>query len=163
MNLLRGLIALWLLLGSISLAMATQPVSEDLFALEFNDLNGDTKTLSIYKDMPLVVNFWATWCPPCVEEMPDLEELSQQYPQVRFVGLAIDTQRNVKRFLEKIPVSYDILVPGYSGVKEMRQLGNPKGGLPYTLVIAADGAIAYQLLGRIDKSDLSAILANLKN
>lgn len=163
MDWLRGFALLTLMVVSISMATATQPVADDLFALELNNLNGGTTAMTDYKSGPLVVNFWATWCPPCIEEMPDLESLNQDYPTVRFVGLAIDTQRNVKKFLEKIPVSYDILVPGYSGVKDMRQLGNPKGGLPYTLVIAADGSIAYQLLGRIDKSDLSTILDNLKN
>lgn len=95
--------------------------------------------------------------------MPDLEALSQTHSDVQFVGLAIDTQRNVKKFLEKIAVSYDLYVPGHSGVKQMKALGNSKGGLPYTLVINADGSIQEQLLGQINKEHLGAILGNLKN
>lgn len=134
-----------------------------LFDLAFDDLNGTERALASYKGKPLVVNFWATWCPPCVKEMPDLEALSQAHPEVQFVGLAIDTKRNVKRFLEKISVTYDLYVPGHAGVKHMRELGNPKAGLPFTLVIDAEGKVVTPLLGQIDKAELDAILSNLQN
>lgn len=145
------------------LMTSAQAESVDLFTLQFDDLHGQAQSMANYKGKPVVVNFWATWCPPCVEEMPDLEALSQTHSDVQFVGLAIDTQRNVKKFLEKIPVSYDLYVPGHSGVKQMKALGNSKGGLPYTLVINADGSIQEQLLGQINKEHLGAILGNLKN
>lgn len=142
---------------------AAQAEKTDIFDLKFDDLTGQMQPLAPYKGKPLVVNFWATWCPPCVKEMPDLESLSQSHPNVQFVGLAIDTQRNVKKFLEKIPVTYDLYVPGHSGVKHMRELGNPKAGLPFTLVIAADGTVQHKLLGPVNKADLGQILDNLKN
>lgn len=148
------------------LSLALTPVhaqSSALFDLHFDDLNGVEQSLASYQGKPMVVNFWATWCPPCVKEMPDLEALSQEYNQVQFVGLAIDTQRNVKKFLEKIPVSYDLYVPGHDGVKQMRELGNPKAGLPFTLVIAADGTVAKHILGPVTKAELALILDNLKN
>lgn len=137
--------------------------TSEIFDLKFDDLAGQEQPLAPYKGKPLVINFWATWCPPCVKEMPDLESLSQTYDNVQFVGLAIDTQRNVKKFLQQVPVTYDLYVPGHSGVKYMRELGNPKAGLPFTLVIAADGTVQHELLGPINKADLGAILENLKN
>ena len=134
-----------------------------LFDLAFDDLDGVEQSLATYQGKPMVVNFWATWCPPCVKEMPDLEALSQSHTDVQFVGLAIDTQRNVKKFLEQIPVSYDLYVPGHSGVKHMRELGNPKAGLPFTLIIDADGSVKEPILGPVDKAELDAILMKVKN
>ncbi len=157
---LRRLAAFWI---TILFALGLRPaLAQSVFELSVDDLNGESTALSQYTGKPLVVNFWATWCPPCVEEMPDLEALSQSHTDVQFVGLAIDTQRNVKRFLQQIPVSYDLYVPGHSGVKHMRALGNPKGGLPFTLVISADGTVAHQILGQIDKKDLDSKINNLK-
>lgn len=154
----------WFGLVALSVLFSVAQAKElDFFTLEYDDLNGQKQSLSHYQGQALVVNFWATWCAPCVEEMPDLQSLSQQHDQVQFVGLAIDTQRNVKRFLEKIPVSYDLYVPGHSGVKDMRALGNSKAGLPFTLVIKADGTISHRLLGQINKMDLDSILQEIQN
>lgn len=125
-----------------------------LFELHYDDLDGTEQALASYQGKPLVVNFWATWCPPCVKEMPELEALSQELPEVQFVGLAIDTQRNVKKFLEKVPVSYDLYVPGHGGVKDMRELGNPKAGLPFTLIIDANGEVVEPILGPVSKVEL---------
>lgn len=135
----------------------------NFFTLEYEDTQGQKQSLAQYKGQPVVVNFWATWCPPCVKEMPDLQSLSEQHTQVQFVGLAIDTQRNVKKFLEKILVSYDLYVPGHAGVNDMRALGNHKAGLPFTLIIGADGDIQHRLLGQIDKQQVASILQKFQN
>jgi len=127
----------------------------DFFMLDFPNLQGQGTALKNYVGQPLVVNFWATWCPPCVKEMPDLDRLSQQYPDVRFLGLAIDTQRNVKKFIQEIPVSYDLLVAGHAGVEVMRGLGNTKGGLPFTVLFDAQGQQQDSVLGQIDPDALS--------
>lgn len=158
-SLRAGLVALF---ASALLAGGAYAESSDLFELTFDDLQGEPQAMASYQGKPLVVNFWATWCPPCIKEMPDLESLSQQHPEVQFVGLAIDTKRNVKKFLEKIPVSYDLYVPGHGGVKHMRELGNPKGGLPFTLVIDAQGTVQHRLLGQIEKPQLHQMLEDLK-
>ena len=134
-----------------------------LFDLSFDDVEGVEHALAPYQGQPLLVNFWATWCPPCVQEMPDLDDLSQRHPEVQFVGLAIDTKRNVKKFLAQIPVRYAIYVPGHSGVKQMRALGNTKGGLPFTLLIDAEGKVVESILGPINKADLDVMLMDLKN
>lgn len=139
------------ILGARS-AFAAEPA---FFELEFPNLQGKISALAQYRQRPLVVNFWATWCPPCVEEMPDLDKLSHQFTQVQFLGLAIDTRRNVDRFLEEIPVSYDLLIPGYSGVEVMRGLGNTKGGLPFTVLFDRHGQQQGEVLGQIDPDALA--------
>lgn len=160
MKLRRILFASWLgLMCWGGLAWAESKV----FAIEADDLTGQSISLESYQGKALVLNFWATWCPPCVKEMPELEALSQAHPDVQFVGLAIDTQRNVKRFLEKVPVNYAIYVTGHRGVQIMKTLGNKAGGIPFTLVLNADGSVAQQVLGQIDSAQLDQILTKLKN
>ena len=108
-----------------------------------------------------MLNFWATWCAPCVEEMPDLDQLSQQFPDIGFLGLAVDTTRNVEKFLKKVPVHYPILIAGHGGVEQMRDLGNKKGGLPFTVVFNRNGRIAHRILGQIQPSDLEEKIKSL--
>lgn len=145
------------------LGWGTVQATSTAYEIEADSLTGELQSLQAYKGKPLVLNFWATWCPPCVKEMPELEDLSQKYPEVQFVGLAIDTQRNVKRFLEQVPVSYSIYVTGHRGVQIMKNLGNRAGGIPYTLILHADGSVAEQVVGQINPSDLEQVLRDLKN
>src|SRR5690625_468461 len=133
----------------------------DFLAQQYPDLSGTGQPLSRYAGRPLVVNFWATWCPPCVKEMPDLDELSQAFPEIPFVGLAVDTRRNVERFLQQIPVSYEILIAGYSAVESMRSLGNRQGGLPFTLVLTPQGKPHAQIVGQIQPEALRQELQSL--
>src|SRR3546814_17822458 len=86
-----------------------------------------------------LLNFWATWCPPCVKEMPDLEALHQKHRQAHFVGLAVDTAVNVRKFGEKVHVSYPLLIAGHGGIKLMRELGHKNGGLHFTVVFDKNG------------------------
>src|SRR5690554_3114554 len=142
-------------------AMAeADPVSAFL-ASSYPDLNGGDVPLSSYAGRPLVVNFWATWCAPCVKEMPDLDALAKKYPDMHFVGVAIDTESNVERFLKKVQVSYPLLVAGHGGIETMKALGNSKGGLPYTVIFDAESRIDRDILGQVDPDDLDAYLAKL--
>ncbi len=127
----------------------------------YPDLQGEPTLLSSFSGRPLVVNFWATWCAPCVKEMPDLDELARKYPDTHFVGIAIDTQGNVEKFLKKVKVSYPLLVAGHGGISQMKALGNRKGGLPYTVIFDADSRISREILGQIDPADLDAHLAGM--
>jgi len=128
----------------------------------YPDLQGTPVPLSSYAGRPLIVNFWATWCAPCIKEMPDLDELSRKYPEMTFVGIAIDTQANIERFLKKVQVSYPLLVAGHGGIEKMKALGNRKGGLPYTVIFDAESNISRDILGQIDPADLDAYLAALQ-
>src|SRR5690554_6016627 len=142
-------------------AMAeADPVSAFL-ASSYPDLNGNDVPLSSYAGRPLVVNFWATWCAPCVKEMPDLDALSKKYKEMNFVGIAIDTRANVDRFLQKVQVSYPLLVAGHGGIEVMKKLGNRHGGLPYTIIFGADSNKLRDILGQVDPDDLDTYLAKL--
>lgn len=114
------------------------------------DLQGKPQALSQWRGQPMVINFWATWCAPCVKEMPELDDMHKKAGKVRFVGIGVDTAENMRKFVEKVPVSYPLLVMGAGAIDVLRGLGNPAGGLPFTLVLNADGIINQKILGQID-------------
>jgi thiol-disulfide isomerase/thioredoxin len=154
-----GLAAVPMLAGWSLPAVAQAQTS--LFQSSFPDLNGQSQPMSQWLGRPVVINFWATWCPPCVKEMPDLDALSKRYPQVGFVGLGVDTHANMQKFLQKVQVSYPVRVLGYGGIDLMKQLGNKAGGLPFTLVYNADGKLVDRILGQIKPQALDQTLAGL--
>lgn len=110
-----------------------------------------------------MVNFWASWCGPCVEEMPELVKLSREYEKkgVRFVGIGVDSDQNVKNFLKKVPVDYPIVVSGYAGADLARYFGNTAGALPFTVVIDETGKIRETKLGQIRPDELKRTLDTL--
>lgn len=133
---------------------------EALWSLSYPDLQGQPQPLSRWRGKVLVLNFWASWCAPCREEMPDFAALRAQYQTqgVEFVGIAIDHQANVSQFLQRQPVSYPILIGEGAASNLARQLGNPSGALPYTIVLDRDGNLVLKHLGRLPRAKLEAIL-----
>jgi len=135
--------------------------ADSLFDASFPDIEGADQPMKQWLGKPVVVNFWATWCPPCVKEMPDLEALHQKYPAVNFLGLAVDTAANVRKFNEKVQVSYPLLMVGHSGIERMRSMGNRAGGLPFTVVYDAKGGVAQTILGQVKPDELEQIIQGL--
>ncbi len=133
--------------------------ADPLFAKSFPDLSGNDVQLDQWLGKPLVVNFWATWCPPCVKEMPDLDQLHAKYSDIGFLGLAVDTAPNVEAFSKKVQVAYPLLLVGHAGIAMMRDMGNKAGGLPFTLVYNGKGERTQTILGQIDPVKLDQILA----
>jgi len=126
-------------------------------------LDGSTVELpSAYAGRPLVVNLWASWCGPCIEEMPELDRYaaSQGANGTQVVGIALDDAVAVEAFLKRIPVRYPILLdeagPRDAGV----QLGNPKGVLPYTALISADGRLIKQKIGPFQHGEIDNWVAD---
>ncbi|RSZ56516.1 TlpA family protein disulfide reductase [Massilia atriviolacea] len=152
-------------------APATQPAAgqatpvEALFAETMNNAAGAPQALSQWKGKPLVVNFWAPWCPPCVEEMPELAEVAREHSakNINVIGIGIDSPSNIAQFATKFQITYPIYVAGISGTDLSRKFGNTAGGLPYTVLIGADGQVKKTYLGRIKFDELKADLAALKS
>jgi len=158
----------WLLGGAVAVAavatgagaawwrLRPAPVTDQASALFFGqtlpDANGQPFPLQRLAGQPLIVNFWATWCPPCIEEMPELSELHHELQPrgLRMVGIGIDSANKIADFSAKRPVSYPLLVAGMGGTELGRHFGNTVGALPFMVLISAGGAVAQRILGRVD-------------
>lgn len=135
--------------------------ADPVFGRSFADLQGHDQALSAYVGRPVLMNFWASWCAPCVREMPLLETLHQRHPGLSVLGLAIDTRVNVERFLQKVPVTYPLLLTGTQGIPLMRELGNKGGGLPFTLLFDRNGRVADSVMGELEPEDIQARLTRI--
>jgi thiol-disulfide isomerase/thioredoxin len=135
-----------------------QSAVEALLRQRFQRPQGGQLDLSGMRGQLLVVNFWATWCPPCVREMPQLDRFHQTTRDRpwQVIGLAVDAPRAVRDFLGRIPVSFPIGLAGLEGTDLMRQLGNDAGALPFTVMIDARGRIAWRKLGETTMEELLA-------
>ena len=131
--------------------------------LRLPGLDGGTVELpAAYAGRPLLVNFWASWCGPCIEEMPELNRYANAQADgdaangAQVVGIALDDAQAVHAFLARVPVDYPILLdragPGDSSV----QLGNPRGVLPYSVLISADGRLLKQKVGPFEHGEIDA-------
>ncbi|MHA3904022.1 TlpA family protein disulfide reductase [Castellaniella sp. WN] len=149
------------LAGGVRGAGASILPADPVFGRSFADLQGRDQALSAYVGRPVLMNFWASWCAPCVREMPLLETLHQRYPDLALLGLAIDTRANVERFLQKVQVSYLLLLTGTQGIPLMRELGNKGGGLPFTLLFDRGGRVADSIMGELDPDDIERRLGQI--
>jgi thiol-disulfide isomerase/thioredoxin len=119
--------------------------------------NGDLATASL-KGKLLVLNFWATWCPPCVEELPLLNAfyLENKAKGWQVLGLAVDQVAPVTRFLVQNPLTFSVAMAGFSGTELSQSLGNVSGGLPFTVVFGTAGNVLHRKMGRLSPDDLRA-------
>jgi thiol-disulfide isomerase/thioredoxin len=129
-----------------------------LWTLNFQTPQGASLALADLKGRPLLLNFWATWCPPCVEEMPLLEAFYRQNAAKgwQVLGLAVDQPSAVRTWLQRVPVTFPIGLAGLEGTELAKSLGNQVGGLPFSVVFGRDGQVRERRMGRISDTDLKA-------
>lgn len=155
-----------LLLACCSLfARAQEPQSAGLFfSINLPDQSGKAVALSEYKGKPLIVNFWARWCIPCREEIPELRAVAQanRAKGLTVLGIGLeDNVPNVQDFIKAYEMDYPLLFAQSQGIELMKALGNSKAGLPFTVFIDRKGMIVGHKLGRISRSQLDAAAAAL--
>jgi thiol-disulfide isomerase/thioredoxin len=133
------------------------------YAMSLPDAAGQPFAFSGLAGRPLVVNFWATWCPPCVEEMPELSALYYERSVVglKMIGIGIDSPARIADFSARTPVSYPLVAAGMGGTELGREFGNAAGVLPYTVLIDAYGRIVFRIVGRLKLDTLRQQLTAL--
>lgn len=140
----------------------TSPVAQAFWTRRFPGLDSVELDVARWRGKPLLVNFWATWCPPCVKELP---EINQFYGEAKskgwqVLGLAVDQADPVKAFLKKTPLDFAVALAGAEGLGLVRELGNPAGGLPFTVVFDETGEISWRRLGVTHLAELRALLSS---
>jgi thiol-disulfide isomerase/thioredoxin len=143
---------------------AAQGVSaEPVFAASFRDLDDKLQPLQQWRGQVVVLNFWAPWCPPCREEMPDFIKLQDKYHErgLVFIGVALDEKIKVQAFADEIGVNYPILLGEMEAVDLARKIGNRLGGLPFTVVIDRNGSIVASEVGGLTMVRMEKIVLPL--
>src|SRR5574343_714189 len=127
----------------------------------FDDLNGQSVLMASLRGRPLLVNFWATWCPPCVQELPMIEAFWRQHAAngIQLMALAIYQPSAVGAFVARQGLSMPVALAGLEGTQLAKSLGNANGGLPFSVFFRADASIYRQRLGQLSQSDLDSWLS----
>jgi peroxiredoxin len=160
-----GSAAVLALAGGVALAVwdrAPRDASA-LFSLSLPDTSGQQQSLSQWRGKVVVVNFWATWCAPCREEMPEFVRAQREFgPRgLQFVGIAVDEPDKVAQFAKELELNYPALIGGYGAIELSKTLGNQLSALPFTIVIDRTGAVARTQLGPFKSDKLRSTIDNL--
>jgi len=163
-----------LILGSVGLAAAGAGAmvgvlglqwrsgAAELLAARFVDLEGRPRRLLEWQGRALLCNFWATWCAPCREEIPMFVAARQHLPanNIEIAGIGIDHAEKIQEFVKIYKVNYPVLIGNATAIELMRALGNRQGGLPFTVLLDAKGALVQRWLGALTRQDLEGVLAS---
>ena len=139
--------------------LAPGPSTDAAFwAQQWDTPQGGKVGMQSFRGRPVLINFWATWCPPCVDELPIINAFYGQNKANgwQVLGIAVDQLVPVQAFLKNHPLDFPIAMAGASGSAVARDLGNASGGLPFTVIVGAQGGVLHRKLGRITPADLDA-------
>jgi thiol-disulfide isomerase/thioredoxin len=172
-----ALLGVWFSLGrmetpappSAASAVASTSSQDDpgklFFTSQLMDKSGQMQAMNQWQGKPLIINFWASWCVPCVQEMPELAELQKELSPkgVALIGIGIDSPDNIRQFAAERKIDYPLLIGGLSGTELSRQLGNKTGGLPFTVLIGSDGKVKKTYLGILNFKQFRNDIAQVFN
>jgi thiol-disulfide isomerase/thioredoxin len=149
--------------GAAGRDAASRGVADRVFAARLTDLQGGAPTLEQWRGRVVVVNFWATWCAPCREEIPGFVRLQERYGArgLQFVGIAFDQPDKVTEFAREFRMNYPLLVGGVETMELLREAGNRAGVLPYTLVIDRRGNVVSREPGGVKEAKLEDLIQPL--
>ena len=133
-----------------------QRLADDFWLRPMQRPDGSDLPLASWRGRPVLLNFWATWCPPCLREMPMLDAAAKRWSDSGLIilGLAVDSPGPVRSYLEKTPVSFPIGMAGAFGSALARQVGNKMGGLPYSVLCDRSGQIVQRHTGEMQAADV---------
>ena len=129
---------------------------DHFWGLVFDTPAGAQLAMSEMRGKPVIINFWATWCPPCIEELPLLNSFYKQNSANgwQVIGVAVDQPSAVRAYLKKLPLDFPVVMAGLEGTELGRSMGNAAGGLPFSVVVSAKGTVIARKMGQIHADDL---------
>ena len=161
-------LAAGIVLGPMSRKQTAAPMppvsgATQLISSRLPDMDGRLRPLAEWRGKVLVVNFWATWCVPCREEIPALVTVQEKWAAkgVQVVGIAIDETDKIRPYAAELKINYPILVGGVDSIELAKQAGNRLGGLPFTVVFNRQGEAVYTRLGGLDRQKLEGLVQSL--
>ena len=127
------------------------------------DVNGQIRNISEWDGLVIALNFWATWCPPCLKEIPEFIELQSKYADrgLQFIGIALQGAEEVTEFMREQGMNYPVLAGELEVIKLAESYGNHIGALPYTVIIDREGLITYVKFGQLSRKDAEEIISGL--
>ena len=145
--------------ATLSDGSVAEPVAE-LMRLSLPDVSGKDQSLAQWRDKVLIVNFWATWCEPCREEIPVLLRAQAKHASngVQIVGISVDSVDKVRQFAIEYRIEYPLVIGSMEVIDLTRRLGNKAGGLPYTVVFDRSGRVVKTHLGGISEIELESAI-----
>jgi thiol-disulfide isomerase/thioredoxin len=153
-----------LLLGAyVGLRQEAPPDASALLALSLPDAAGKEQSIGQWRGKVVVVNFWATWCAPCREEMPEFVRAQTEFGSrgLQFVGIAVDQADKVEQFARDLGLNYPTLIGGYGAVELSKTLGNRLAALPFTIIVDRQGRVVHTQLGPLKPDQLRSIVSKL--
>jgi len=169
-NLLLLITAVLALIGGYWIAQSLRPSEQQAASLTFGggelidftlpDLDGKKQSLHQWRGKVIVLNFWATWCPPCREEIPLFISLQKKHPadDLQVIGVAIDNLTAVMVYRQSVRINYPILIGEENAMPLVAQYGNRMGSLPYTVIIDRSGSIVVRKLGVFNQTELESLI-----
>ncbi len=150
--------------GKFEAADAANPMI-GLMRPEFamKDIEGNIRNIKDWDGQVIVLNFWATWCPPCLEEIPHFIEIQDQMQGkgLQIVGIAVDNEEDVKQFASDVGMNYPVMAGETEAIGLSQKYGNSIGGLPFSAIIDQNGKITHIITGELSESRLISILKQL--
>ena len=127
------------------------------------DIDGQTRNIKDWDGKVILLNFWATWCPPCLKEIPDFIELQEKYGEQGFqvIGIAVDNEEAVREYMNGVKINYPIMVSEFDAIELSSRYGNRMGALPYSVIINRESEISDMIMGELSKIRAEKLLANL--
>ncbi len=156
-----GLSVRWLMSAP---ANPAEPVNQQSFRdFSLTDLDGNLHSTKEWQGKVMIINFWATWCPPCLKEMPAFSGLQKEFgPKgLQFIGVAIDEAESVKDFFQRTPINYPVLLGENQGTKIAHDLGNIVNTVPFTVIVDKQGHIVKSHMGELPREKLLEIVKPL--
>jgi peroxiredoxin len=127
------------------------------------DIKGNIRNIKDWDGQVVLLNFWATWCPPCLREIPDFIEVQHELADHDFqiIGIAVDNETDVRDFVSTMSMNYPVMAGEMEAIELSQRYGNSIGGLPYSAIIDKNGKITHTITGELSKDRLKSILEQL--